>query len=147
MPLGFAASVRATTQKQAKEVDSRIESMAVELFTAAVDLSPKQPSAHYSKGEFINNWVAVADGEDYSTAGFSSDNGDASRASIAAIRGKETFLAKDGFVTLSNGTIYSALVEYKGWPSSINPLWKDRVGPYAPVRNAFTQVVPTFKKP
>jgi len=143
--MGFADSVRKTASKQLEQVDKRIESMAVELFTAAVDLSPAQPAAQYAKGQFINNWRAVVNGDTSDTTKSLSMTGEASRESISQIKGSKTFLGKDAFVTLTNNLPYAGLVEYVGWPQSINPRWINKVGPYAPVRNAFTKVMPKYK--
>lgn len=143
MALGFAASIRATTQKQLAQVDKKINDIALDLFTTVVALSPTKPMAKYAKGEFINNWMAKANGVDTTTRSGRSFDGMASLTSIAALRAKKTFLGKDGYVTLSNNVHYAGLVEYAGWKP---PRWSGRVGPYAPVRNAFIKVVPKYKK-
>jgi len=146
MALGFADSIRLTAEKQLAEVDKKVEGVAVELFTAVVNFSPNQiKGAIYSKGEFINNWHAARNGEDLSNTGWFSDTGEGSRLSIAGIKAAKTFYRRDGFVTLSNSTPYAELVEYKGWPTSINPAWIRNLPPYAPVRSAWSHVVPKFK--
>lgn len=144
--MGFADSIRKNSTKQLREVDNKITDMAVELFDTVVFCSPHQPLAKYAKGEFINNWVAVANGESSQTISAKSMTGEDSLRSIERFKGMSTFLGTDGYVTLSNNVSYAYLVEYAGWPQSINPRWINNVGPYAPVRNAWTIVVPKYKK-
>lgn len=146
MALGFAASVRATANKQLAQVNKKITDITLDLFITVVKLSPTHPMAKYSKGEFINNWMATANGVDYSTRSARSYDGMASLTSIAALKTRDVFLRKDGFVTLTNNVPYAGLVEYEGWKPERNPRWSGRVGPYAPVRNAFIRVVPKYKQ-
>lgn len=146
MALGFGASVRATANKQLAQVNQKIMDIALDLFITVVKLSPTHPMAKYSKGEFINNWMAMANGVDRTTRSAKSYDGMASLTSIAALKSMNTFLGKDGYVTLSNNVPYAGLVEYEGWKPERNPRWSGRVGPYAPVRKAFIRVVPKYKK-
>ena len=146
MGLGFAASIRAKADKQLEQVNTKINDIASDLFTTAVKLSPTKPMAKYAKGEFINNWMAMSNGVDSGTRSTRSYDGMASLTSIAALKTKSTFLRRDGFVTLTNNVHYAGLVEYEGWKPERNPRWSGRIGPYAPVRNAFIRVVPKYKK-
>lgn len=143
--MSFGKSIGAAVGRRKQEVNKAIIGMATELFTAVVNFSPVQPAAKYAKGQFINNWRIGINGTDNTTITAKSMLGANSRAGIVMMSKSLAFLNRDGYVTFSNNTHYAALVEYKGWPQSINPRWINNVGPYAPVRNAFITVVPKLK--
>lgn len=143
--MDFTKSINAAIGKRKKQINTAIIEQAIQLFTAVVNFSPNQPAAQYSKGEFINNWRVGFNSVDTSTTSARSSLGAASRASIATLSRSLAFLGRDGYVSLANSVHYAELVEYKGWPQSMNPRWINNVGPYAPVRNAFITVVPKLK--
>jgi hypothetical protein len=142
--MGFADSIRANVKKRELQIEQAVEKRAQKLFKAIVSLSPTDPGAPYSKGEFINNWIVGFNSISNAQRGSYNYDGIESLNDIAKIRGSKVFFRRDGKVTLTNNTPYGFRVEYKGWPQ---PEWSGRQGPYAPIAKAFIRVVPKFKRP
>lgn len=135
----FSDSIKLNVARMQRNIDNTVEKIAVELFTAVVDLSPTKPLADKAKGEFINNWYAGSNTVVTMHTSARSMTGAGSRGNIKWAQGHKTFNGKDGYMSLTNTTHYANRVEYDGWPSP------SKVGPYAPVRNAFIRVAPKYK--
>ena len=136
---GFSDSINKNIAKILKHVDAKCYSISFQLFTSIVHLSPS-PS---NPGEFAQGWLA---NQWYPQAGsgFSSElddsispNGSASLSRITALANSNTFLGKDGAMTLANNVPYSYRAEKLGW---LEAPWAGKIGPYAMVAKSLQTV-------
>jgi len=139
--MGFADSLKKNIDNRFKEVASKIVEVFQVTGGVVVSFSPTQPGAPHAKGEFINNWFPMLNGESSDTTSTFDFSGTGSLSRIQNFgQTAEVYFSKgkDGYMTLSNNVDYAYLVEYSGWPSGKPP--------YAPIRNSIPVVVTMFKK-
>lgn len=129
---GFAASVNLNSQKLLEKIDKKCYSIAWQLFTSIVHLSP------VDKGVLINNWFPKV-GKEFSseTTTEKSLNGSGSLSRINALAKSKTFFGKDGVLTLANNISYAYRAEMLGWPQ---PEWSGKVGPYRMVARSLQAI-------
>jgi hypothetical protein len=138
--MGFGQSVRNGGNRQLREVNSAIISIATELYTTITYNTPIGTSI--TKGQLINNWhLGIGKNKinrnktsSFNVSGISSYN------EIAKLKGSTEFLGKNGEVSFSNSVHYAFRAEYAGWPQ---PKWSGRILPgasYGMVRNSLTAI-------
>lgn len=135
----FSDSVRKNVQEMLQIIDTKCYEVSYNLFMAIIQNSPSfvgVPKARFSKGEFINSWMAGSNSFSSATTSVFSDTGVDSKAQVVELKNSNTFLGKDGYVTLSNNVSYAETVEYLGW---------NKTPAYAPVAKAFLQLAQTNK--
>ena len=133
----FADQFRQEVEAEFERINNQILNMVVDTFNYAVKVSPIQPAAKFSKGEFINSWYPAINGFDTTVSGAYDMTGSGSLSRISGLLGSNAFLGKDAIVSLSNNVSYADKVEYHGWT---------RTGPYAPIRQAINYYYATYNK-
>ncbi len=110
MTISFAEHLRANCDRRLKEIDSKLQRIAFNLFMDIVVATPIE------KGELINNWFPH-NGVDFSSeiTTLLDKSGGGSKARIYSNMGQGTFLGKDGVMTLANNLDYAYKIEYEGW--------------------------------
>ncbi len=136
--MGFADSVNKSATKIQEQVNTKINSVADELFKTIVIKTP------ILKGILINNWHLGQGKGEYNRSFTSAANtgGMNSYNQISKLKNSRQFFENDGEVSLTNSTSYAIRAEYIGWPS---PEWTGRVKPYAMVRNSLTIVAAKYR--
>lgn len=151
--MGFTDSIKANSDKMLESVNSGILQIAADVFTKAVEYSPSplmQPEmANYSIGTFINNWFVAENSlaEDFINS--TSSTGVDSLSRINSIPALLTFYGKDGMISLTNNSSYSAYVENLGWQAGEGTngwVWTgNQLAPYAPVFKAMSYASGNYK--
>lgn len=140
--MGFADSVKATSEKMQSQVNDRAILIATDLFTTVVQKTPVGLSK--TRGQLINNWY-VGQGVGQFNRSYSSSfntSGINSYSQIGTLKSSKEFIGKDGEVSFTNSVPYAFRAEYAGWPL---PQWTGRVKPYAMVRNSLTAITAKYK--
>lgn len=140
--MGFADSVKKTSDKMQGQVNDRALQIATEMFTMVVTKTPVGMSS--TRGQLINNWY-VGQGIGAFNLSYSQSfntSGANSYSQIATLRDSKEFIGKDGAVSFTNSVPYALRAEYIGWPL---PRWSGRVQPYGMVRNSLTAIAATYK--
>lgn len=148
--MGFGDSVEASAKRMQEQVNTKINTIATELFNQTVTLTPVNQLMMWrgkraNRGELINNWyVGVGPGVINKSYNYGAANptGIGSYGRIAQVINEKEFVGKDGAITLTNSTPYGFRAEYAGWPT---PQWSGRAKPYAMVRNALSIIASKYK--
>jgi hypothetical protein len=135
----FADSVKANCQKILEAVDKQCYSIASQLFSSIVYLSPSPENpGKTAKGLLANQWytqIGTEPSTELSSA--TSPYGSASLARINSLANQKIFFKKDGAVTFTNNVPYGILAERLGW---VGGSWSGRVGPYRMVDRSFVKI-------
>lgn len=140
--MGFAASVRANSNKALLKLNTACYKIARELFSSVVALTPSPSNpGPTARGLLANQWYPM-EGMNFSNeSGLGvSPNGADSLARINAINGLQ-FFKKDGVVTMTNNEDYAVLAEYIGWNP---PRWKG-TQPYRMVARSIQLIAAKYK--
>ena len=121
----FADQLRKEMEAEFERVNKEILNIVVDTFNYAVKVSPVQPTAKFSKGEFVNSWYPAVNSFDHTVSGNYDSSGSGSLSRIAGLLSSNAFLGKDATVSLTNSVSYADKVEYHGW---------NKTKPYAPIR-------------
>jgi hypothetical protein len=139
----FSQSIRASSQNLLVAVNNKVYSIAWELFTTVVKLTPSKanPGPH-AKGLLANQWYPQEGSASTARSNAMSDNGAGSLARIQAMLGGTEFLGKDGKLTLTNNIDYAILAETEGWQP---PKWRG-TKPYMMVAKSLQIIAAKHKK-
>lgn len=136
---GFADSVKANCQKILEAVDKKSYSIASQLFTNIVVLSPSPSNpGETAKGLLANQWytqIGTSPSSELSSA--TSPYGSDSLSRINSLANQKIFYGKDGAVTFTNNVPYGILAEKLGWTGGS---WSGKVGPYRMVELSFIKI-------
>lgn len=136
--MGFADSIKKTSEKIQKEVNITINNRIIDGGNFLVNKTPVKT------GLLRNNWY-VGIGKNNYTKQFSNNTsvvGLDSLYRINTIGNEIEFYKKDGEISITNTTPYAYRAEIIGWPL---PEWSGTVGPYAMVRNTITYMRGKYK--
>lgn len=108
--MDFAASVRANCDKKLLEINTKCYAIVFKLFTSIVYRTPVKT------GLLKNSWYTMADKTFSTTVGSTPNSqGMDSLARISSLKQSESFLGKDGVVTMANNQDYAYKAEMTGW--------------------------------
>lgn len=115
--MGFADSLKASSAKVMEDVNTKCYTIAKELFTRVIQLTPSPSNpGRYAEGLLANQWYPLETNFSDEVGTDLSDNGAASIDRVQSLTGK-LFTKKDGTLTFANNLPYAYRAEVVGWPS------------------------------
>jgi len=123
----FADSIKANIKELQQEVNDKIVDVFVETSLSVVHLTPSpswkgqtrgaSPSSpEYTDGLLANQWYPAENKISQEETSDKSDNGGDSITRIEAMKSAKTFVAKDGYLSLTNNVPYAYRVDSIGYP-------------------------------
>jgi hypothetical protein len=124
----FADSIKANIKELQQEVNDKIVDVFVETSLSVVHLTPSpswigqtrgaSPSSpQYTDGLLANQWYPAENKISNEETSAESDNGGDSITRINAMKSVKTFVAKDGYLSLTNNVPYAYRVDAVGYPA------------------------------